>query len=83
MTRAEKLAQTRYRNRIIATLVNANHIDGKGDILQVTWGGKYAGTDMSSIGMAVRLYQYGMDAVEFRIMDGAVKFLGKVRVILS
>lgn len=72
----------RIRARIERTLSAANGVAGKGWVSAVVWSREYAEDKPSNNGLVIRQTQQGMDAVVFRLVDGGVKFLGKVRVIL-
>lgn len=69
--------ERKMRKRVENTIDHANIISGKGDVVKVVWKVPYTGQ-----GIAVRQMQYGMDAVNFHLTDGGVKFLGKIRIIL-
>jgi hypothetical protein len=75
---------SKQRKAVEQTLAATNMIHGKGIILAVVWGGAFAGVTITNRGIAVRQFQYGMDAREFIVsLDGTtVRFLGHTRLVL-
>lgn len=70
---------------VVRTLATANSIDGKGQVLAVVWAKHQSEDEANTHGLVVRQTTFGMDATEFRVLEGGkfVHYLQKTRAVLS